>query len=296
MLDFVAVDWGVDELRLWLVDAQGAVLDKRAVARGADGVSPAEVEATLLKHLDADLPAGQSTPVLCCGQVGEPVVWQSVPYTPVPMAPAKAQVMRMVTQDQRMAVGVLPGVQQAKPAEVMHGAETQVAGFIDQNPQFDGVLSVVGAQTHWVRISAEEIVSFQSFMTAEMLDMLLNSASLGSIAQAEVWDENAFLDSVSDGMSRPQSVMSKLCNLRAEGLIDPKATGQGKARLMGLLIGSELAGARAYWLGMDVALVGAPDLTPLYQAALKAQGVITAPLDGDAMTLAGLRAARAQLG
>ncbi len=296
MLDFVAVDWGAERLRIWLVDPQGQVLDRREVARGADGASPAEVEATLLAQLSQDLPEGQTTPVLCCGQVGEPVVWQSVPYTPVPMAPAKAQVMRMVTEDTRMAVGVLPGVQQKKPADVMHGAETQVAGFIDQNTDFDGVLCLVGAQTRWVRISAEEIVSFQTFMTGEMMRLLMAGPSLSGLAQADVWDESAFLDSVSDGMSRPQAVMSKLYGLHAEGLISKDAAGQGKARLMGLLIGSELAGARAYWLGMEVALVGSPDLTPLYQAALKAQGVIAAPLDGDAMTLAGLRAARAQLG
>jgi 2-dehydro-3-deoxygalactonokinase len=59
------------------------------------------------------------------------------------------------------------------------------------------------------------------------------------------------------------------------------------------LIGLELAGARPYWLGQDVALIGAPKLSAIYAAALAAQGVTARVADGAAMTRAGLAAARA---
>ena len=64
------------------------------------------------------------------------------------------------------------------------------------------------------------------------------------------------------------------------------------ARLSGLLIGAELAAMRPYWLGKRVALVGADGLSKRYAKALSAQGVPTEQAGGEAMTIAGLIAAR----
>ena len=68
-----------------------------------------------------------------------------------------------------------------------------------------------------------------------------------------------------------------------------------RARLSGLLIGSELAAARPYWLGQQVAIIGADDLSQAYATALAAQGVSATIADSTAMTLAGLRAAYVRL-
>ena len=64
-----------------------------------------------------------------------------------------------------------------------------------------------------------------------------------------------------------------------------------RARLSGLLIGAELAGARPFWHQRQVALIGAEALTGLYAAALETQGIAAAAADAEAMTLAGLTAA-----
>ena len=68
-----------------------------------------------------------------------------------------------------------------------------------------------------------------------------------------------------------------------------------RARLSGLLIGAELATARAYWLGLDVALVGSAKTTPLYARALAAQGVSARALSVTDCTLAGLTRAAGHL-
>jgi 2-dehydro-3-deoxygalactonokinase len=68
---------------------------------------------------------------------------------------------------------------------------------------------------------------------------------------------------------------------------DPAAAA---ARLSGLLIGAELAGARAWWLGRDVAVIGAPDLAAAYGTALELQGLTPVTADGAAMNRAGLTA------
>ena len=70
---------------------------------------------------------------------------------------------------------------------------------------------------------------------------------------------------------------------------------QARARLSGLLIGIELAGAKPYWLGQSVKLIGADKLSALYARALALQGLQAESLDATACTLAGLSALNAQL-
>lgn len=61
------------------------------------------------------------------------------------------------------------------------------------------------------------------------------------------------------------------------------------------MIGIELAAAKPYWLGQQVAVIGAAASADASQTALTAQGVPVLRLDPTEMTLAGLRAAHAEL-
>jgi len=193
--------------------------------------------------------------------------------------------------DARIAVHILPGIKQASPADVMRGEETQIAGFIAQNPDFFGTVCLPGTHTKWVQISAGEIVSFRTFMTGEMFALLGKQSVLRHSVIGDGWSDAAFLDAVNDAMGSPQQVASRLFGIRAAGLLDGLGQAEAKAQLSGLLIGMELAGARGYWLGQDLALIGDPILNMHYSDALERQGVICRSVSGDEMTLAGLKAA-----
>ena len=54
----------------------------------------------------------------------------------------------------------------------------------------------------------------------------------------------------------------------------------------------ELAAAKPYWLGQNVALLGASGLVAHYRTALEAQGLPVLIADADRMTLEGLKSAR----
>ena len=88
---------------------------------------------------------------------------------------------------------------------------------------------------------------------------------------------------------------ARLFPLRAEALLHGLAPERGRARLSGLLIGAELAAARAYWLGRDVVLIGAPALAGAYRRALALAGLDARVADATEMTRSGLAAARVQL-
>jgi 2-dehydro-3-deoxygalactonokinase len=61
--------------------------------------------------------------------------------------------------------------------------------------------------------------------------------------------------------------------------------------LSGYLIGAELAAARPYWLGQNVALIGTETLNAAYRDAIAGQGVPCTQATGSEMTRAGLLAA-----
>lgn len=89
--------------------------------------------------------------------------------------------------------------------------------------------------------------------------------------------------------------MARLFALRAEGLLDGLSLARARARLSGLLIGVELAAAKPYWLGQQVAILGAPGLSAQYARALETLSVPVSTHDVTALTLAGLAQIHAQL-
>ncbi|MEY8827468.1 2-dehydro-3-deoxygalactonokinase [Sedimentitalea sp. XS_ASV28] len=290
LADWVAVDWGTSNLRVWVLNSDQAVIAQLGSDHGMGSLVPDEFEAALL-GLVAPYLGDDTVPVICCGMVGARQGWQEAAYVTVPSAPPGIGQATMVrARDPRIAPMILPGMKQTAPADVMRGEETQIAGFIARHPDFDGVLCLPGTHTKWVQISAGEVVSFRTYMTGEIFALLSDRSVLRHSVQTSGWDDAAFADAIDDALGAPQNLASRLFGLRAETLVNDMPAGVARARLSGQLIGVELAGARPYWLGQRIAIVGDPALSTLYQTALGRQSVPVELANGDAMTLAGLRA------
>lgn len=254
---------------------------------------PDQFEQTLLELVAPNL-GSNPTPVICCGMVGARQGWQEAGYVNVPSAPPQiGQATEITAKDPRIIPVIMPGMQQNAPADVMRGEETQIAGFIAGNPEFDGVLCLPGTHTKWVHISAGEVVSFSTYMTGELFALLCKDSVLRHCVESDAWDEAAFGDAVNDAMSRPQNLGRGLFGVRAETLLNDLPAATAKSRLSGMLIGLELAGARPYWLGQNIAIVGDHALAMHYKTALDLQGAPAELVDGDVMTLAGLKVAYA---
>lgn len=293
-VSWIAADWGTTHLRLWLMDAAGHVLGQRSSDRGMGSLDPDGFEPALLDCLGADLPEGE-TPVVICGMAGARQGWVEAPYASVPCpVPSALTATRATTQDTRLQVYILPGLSQGKPADVMRGEETQIGGFLAGEPKFDGVLCLPGTHCKWAHISAEEVVSFRTFMTGELF-ALLSKHSVLRFSIGEGWDEEAFVEAVTDTLSRPAGIGSELFSLRAAQLLHDQSPDTARARLSGLLIGLELAAARPYWLGQEVVILGDDTLAKAYETGLKTQSAWCRRVPADDATLQGLKAAYAQL-
>ena len=285
--DWIAVDWGTSNMRAWAMSASGTVLDEVRSDRGMGSLKPAEFEQALR---DAIAPWDhKGAPMIACGMVGAKQGWMEAPYAAVPCAATPEGFTKPDAGD--LDVYIIAGLKQADPADVMRGEETQIAGFLSMNKNWDGVICLPGTHTKWAHISADEVVSFQTYMTGDLFAAISGNTVLKHSVISDDWDNDAFDGGVADAMARPERLAARLFSLRAEGLLNGMQNGMAKARLSGLLIGAELAGAKPYWLGQQIAVIGAGGLCSLYVRALAAQSAPATQVKGDAITLAGLTAA-----
>ena len=285
--NWIAVDWGTSNLRAWAMGPDG-VLASGSSDDGMGKLTKAEFEPALLRLIAPWLSAGE-TPVIACGMVGASQGWLEAPYRATPCTPvASGALMRVPTQDPRIRMMIAPGLSQAKPADVMRGEETQIAGALALTPGFDGVFCLPGTHSKWVHVSAGEVVSFQTFLTGEMFALLSNQSVLRHGMAGGGWDDPSFDQGLSDALSRPEKIGAFLFSLRAEGLLAGLAAPQARARLSGLLIGVELAAAKPYWLGQPIAIIGADALSDTYARALTAQGTTPSIIPAANTVLGGL--------
>ncbi|MDZ4096362.1 MAG: 2-dehydro-3-deoxygalactonokinase [Paracoccaceae bacterium] len=290
--DWIAVDWGTTRLRAYAV-AAGEPMAEAMSDDGMSRLTPAEFEPALLRLIDPWLALGAVTDVIACGMVGARQGWVEAPYRTTPCTPLDAQSLITVpTQDPRLRVRLIPGLSQTSPADVMRGEETQIAGALAVMPGFDGILCLPGTHSKWVHVSAGEVVSFQTCMTGELFALLSKQSVLRHGMQTSGWNEQSFINSLADAISRPEKLTARLFSLRAEGLIAGLSPDQARARLSGLLIGIELAATKPYWLGQNVVLIGESTLSDTYVRALALQGVTARQLPAGACSIAGLNRAR----
>lgn len=294
---WIAGDWGNTHLRLWALNAADEVIAERTGDRGYSVLEPGDWEAEFLEICGDLIAADRVTEVIICGAAGSRGGWAEAPHRPVPCLPTNATgAIRVATADQRLSVRILPGVKQTNPPAVMRSEETQVAGFLAGSPDFDGVVCLPGTHTKWVHVSAGEIVSFMSTMTGELFGLLSKRSILRRTIAKEGHDDAAFLEGVEAAFRDPGKLLSALIGLRAKAYITELDPVSARSFLSGLLIGADLTASRAYWLGRDVAVVGAETIASGFSRALEAQGVMVRKADGGEMSLAGLIAAHAQLG
>ena len=291
---WIAADWGTSNLRLWAMDTNGNTIGERTSNRGMGHLTPAEFEGALIE-LAADW-LDSADVVVACGMVGSRQGWVEAPYQTAPCEVCPEKMVKADVKRANLTVYVIPGIKQITPAaDVMRGEETQIAGFLANNKDWDGVLCLPGTHTKWVHISANEVVSFQTFMTGELFTLLSEQSVLSHSVAECGWDEDAFGTALSATLSRPERLAGRLFALRADQLVNGTDDVTLRSELSGLLVGAELAAAKPYWLGQNVALIGADAVCIPYLAGLAAQGVTATRADATVMTLRGIKAAFSQL-
>ncbi len=290
--EWIAVDWGASRLRVWAMQGEDVIAER--VSDNELGNLNQQGFELALRELVEDWIGEAPVNAIVCGMLGAGLDWAKAPYNTVPASPLAQSLVKLQSTDPRLQIYGVPGLGQDRPADVMHREETLIAGFLSQNENWDGVICLPGPQTKWVHISANEVVSFQTFMTGEIFDFLSSTSELRHSIGAG-WDKTAFFDAMDETLSRPETFAAKLFSIRAQDLLEVQGGEMARARLSGLLVGVELAAARPYWLGQQIAMISADSLMSVYAQALERQGAPVVLHDEKAMTIAGLIQAKKHL-
>lgn len=287
-----AVDWGTSSFRLWLLDRDGAVMAERRSDEGMLHCQSSGFAPVLEQHLAA-AGAPADLPVMICGMAGARQGWQEADYLDVPAR--LDDLPRRATRISGLAreVCILPGIAQRRTdaADVMRGEETQLLGMPDHGTGAR-LVCLPGTHSKWVAVEWGKVMRFCTFMTGELFAVLSHHSIL-SHAMPENLDVNegqtSFRDGVSEAAAAPEAVTRRLFGLRASQLLGFTARADGAAYLSGLLMGIEIAGARAFHgTTASVALLAIGRLARLYDRALTLCGFAVERIDAERATRQGL--------
>ncbi|MBB5753165.1 2-dehydro-3-deoxygalactonokinase [Prosthecomicrobium pneumaticum] len=296
----VAVDWGTSRLRAMLIGRDGGLL---AEADSADGIGPlaGQGHEAAFERLVAAWPA---VPALMAGMIGSRQGWREAPYVPVPAtADALAAALIGFESLSHRRVSIVPGLvlrSAARDGDVIRGEETQLVGLIEEEPGFSGLVVLPGTHSKWAAVEDGRIVDFQTFMTGEMFELLARKSFLRhSVAEDadDIPGSAHFALAVRRSVQEGLPFLSAIFSVRVRQLLDAVSGDDNLAYLSGLVIGGEIAAARASGLlaeGRPIRIVGARTLGRAYETAFGIAGHAVAVRDGGSLVRTGLvRLARA---
>ncbi|HEX8365277.1 MAG TPA: 2-dehydro-3-deoxygalactonokinase [Allosphingosinicella sp.] len=288
---FVAVDWGTTNRRAYLLDESGRLADEMEDDKGILSVPaggfPAAV-AEIRERLG-------DRPLLLAGMVGSNRGWIEAPYVPCPAGSAELAAHIVWAEEGRTAI--VPGLSflNDRRADVMRGEEVQMFGALARGlVGEDALVCHPGTHNKWVTLERGRVTRFRTVMTGELFSLLKEHSILSDLLEAaEVDRGEAFEAGVLHGLS-DEDVTAELFSVRARVLLERGAREDAASYTSGLLIGADVRTGLRHAAEGEIAVMGRPELTALYAAALKTAGWATAEVDGEEAFLAGaLRMAEA---
>lgn len=288
----LACDWGTTNLRAWTLDDAGRVLADRDFAFGVSRLAPGEAAHRFRNEVQPKLDA-VGLPAILCGMIGSNLGWTTAPYVECP-ADLSALAARLAVVEPNARVWIVPGLRGpglAGAPDVMRGEETQVFGWIEQDParaQGRHILCHPGTHTKWLLVEDGRIMRFVTAMTGELFSVLVRHSVLRSEAPA---DDLAAFDEGLAAAGEGEALAARLFTARARIVGGGKPPDSGPSYLSGLLIGADVAGLPRILgapRGEAVMLLGDAALCRLYRRALDARGTRSEIFDGESAATAGL--------
>jgi 2-dehydro-3-deoxygalactonokinase len=280
--EFLAVDWGTTNRRVYVIDGTGTVLDILRDDRGIltvprDGFA---AEAAAIRARCGDLP------MLCAGMVGSVNGWAEAAYIGCPAG--FDDLAHALTWVEPGRTAIIPGVSYRGEAraDVMRGEEVQLLGAVAAGmAPADALLCQPGTHCKWARMAEGRIASFRTTMTGELFALLKKHSLLAAFIDSEVSDGPAFRDGVAAAGSA--TLLGDLFGARASVLLETRGRADVAAYVSGLLIGSDVR-EQAVGPGSVVHLLADPALGGLYAAAIEAAGGRAVLLDSHDAFVAGI--------
>jgi 2-dehydro-3-deoxygalactonokinase len=283
----VGLDWGTTSLRPVLCDANGAVLDEHASARGILAVGEGSFAATFDEVVGPWLEQNLGAAVVASGMITSRNGWLETPYLEPPAGAdelAAAVVPHELGDGRRIhfVTGLCCRSPQGVP-DIMRGEETQICGCLATARADEGLFLLPGTHRKWARVAEGRITGCETFMTGEVYALLRAHSILGRLAAdgGETLTDG-FHRGVEARQASGDSLLHQLFSARTLALFDRLAATEVADYLSGLLIGEEIGSALqagAERGANRVTIIGREDLAARYEKALGVLGLdsVTAP-------------------
>jgi len=158
---------------------------------------------------------------------------------------------------------------------VIRGEELQLFGATEGND--NAVVVMPGTHSKWAHLRDGEVRAFQTIVTGELFDVLLNNTLVGQLATEKHLITEVFTQAVIRGYES-SAIISELFHTRSGVLLDELDPTHAHSYLSGLLIGNELREGVSIQQststdGLNAILIGSDELCKRYELAFKAVGL-----------------------
>lgn len=281
--EFITADWGTTNRRAYLIDAAGNCTDEMEDGKGVLSVEQEQFGGAVR---DIRQRLGDR-PLLLAGMVGSNRGWVEAPYVPCPAGAEDLAAGLVWAEPERTAI--VPGVCFAddRRADVMRGEEVQILGAAAAGTiPPDCLVCHPGTHNKWIRVERKRIVEFRSVMTGELFSLLRERSILSDLLKKEVEPDDAFAAGARCGLARDE-LPAELFAIRARVLLGKADPKHAAPYASGLLIGTDVRIGLAAAVDREVVVMGRPELTRLYSAAIRLAGREPRECDGEQAFIAG---------
>ena len=286
MNHWVALDWGTSNFRAYLMENYN-VIDQVSTQEGMKFVDQKEFENTLVKNITAWRKKFNINIVIASGMVGAKQGWVEVPYINSPCDIRNLNFKTLNILDD-INIHILSGVSQSNPSDVMRGEETQIAGFLQNEINFDGSICLPGTHSKWVNLNSYNIQEFNTFLTGELYEIVKKYSILKHSLNTTRLEDEIVKSAANLIIENPSLISNKLFEIRAENLLKNSNQISNNSKLVGYLLGIELSGSRTYWEDKDLVIIGSSNLNKYYEIILNGRSRSIQLFNSNDMVLNGL--------
>ena len=280
---FIAVDWGTTNRRAYFLDSSGRCSNEFEDSKGVLSIEAGQFPAAIKEIRDR---LGDH-PMLLAGMVGSNRGWKEAPYVPCP-AGIEDLAAKLVWAGEREAI--VPGVSYLGDgrADVMRGEEVQLLGAVAARlVDPDAMVCHPGTHNKWAQLRKGSIRNFQTIMTGELFSLLKDHSILSDLLGDDVDVNDAFRDAARYAIYN-EALPAELFGVRARVVLGQAKKEDAASYTSGLLIGTDVRIGLATPTSANIVVIGRPELTRLYAAAIAQTDRTVTELDGEKCFLAGI--------
>jgi len=279
---FIAVDWGTTNRRAYLLDGAGHRIDEFEDAKGVLTVTDFPAAVAEIRERLGD------RPLLLAGMIGSNKGWVEAPYVPCP-AGIDELAANLTWAGEREAI--VPGVSYIGQgrADVMRGEEVQLLGGVAAKlVAKEALVCHPGTHNKWALLRGGIIKTFGTVMTGELFSLLKDHSILADLLAGPVEPNDAFKRGVRSALEN-DLLPASLFGVRAGVLLGQTNKDDAASYVSGLLVGTDVRIGLTWPMAARIMVIGRPELTRLYAAAIGEAGREAVELDGEQCFLAGIQ-------